>query len=172
MSDPNDPLPEKLPEDHPEAVADRKLAILAKGLASGVPIVGGVAAELIGAMLSEPTEQRRREWLQGLVRRVNEMHGDLHRVKAGTPDEAFLAFDFARGIYESENISSVTDEGLGKLTVMFVECMKSANIMVSDIEGRLQIRVVDSTSCSVSIEYDEQCALSGKPIRLHFRTVG
>jgi hypothetical protein len=170
MSDPE--VPFLRPWDESHEAADRKLTLVAKGLLSAIPVVGGAAAELIGHAINQPNEERRRAWLKDLGARVNELRGDVAFLKDSAPDEAFLSFvPNTLAILHCKNISSVADEGTGRLSVMFIAPLKSEHIEVSDLSGAAQVKVVKASSCYVSLEYDER-SLNGRPLKLNFRTVG
>jgi hypothetical protein len=80
-----------VPEEPKKSAADVAYAVT-KAVVSGVPIVGGPAAELVGLVFGPPLEKRREKWLEQLAEAVK---GVQEKVSELTPeklseDEAFV----------------------------------------------------------------------------------
>jgi hypothetical protein len=77
---------------HPKKSAGDVAQGLVKAAVSGVPIVGGPAAELVGMVFGPPLEKRREKWMDDLATVVEELQD---KVEGLTPeklsqDEAFV----------------------------------------------------------------------------------
>jgi len=53
------------------------LHAIAKGALSGIPIGGGVAAEMFGLVLAPPLSKRRDMWFESLAERLKAIEGKL-----------------------------------------------------------------------------------------------
>ncbi len=72
-----------VPEEPKKSAGDLAYA-MAKAAVSGVPVVGGPAAELLGAVFGPPLEKRREKWLEQLAGAVNEIQEKMSEL---TPEK-------------------------------------------------------------------------------------
>jgi hypothetical protein len=73
MSDHQDANDANDPTKMPQATAQEWGLVVAKGLASLIPFVGGPAAEVLGAVIAPQIEKRKVEWLEGIARGLYEL---------------------------------------------------------------------------------------------------
>jgi hypothetical protein len=69
-----------------------KAHALTKGAISGVPAVGGVAAELFALVIASPLERRQSEWAKAVAETVVRLEGEFSKLPEDLAnDEAFLS---------------------------------------------------------------------------------
>lgn len=110
----------QIPEEPKQSGSDAVYALV-RAAASAVPLVGGPAVELFGAIVAPPMERRRQRWFQQIADAIAELQATVANL---TPEKLSQNDIFVTSLLHSTQIASRTheEEKLEALRNALVNC--------------------------------------------------
>lgn len=157
----------------PNSLADDRIAAIIKGLISGVPVVGGLIAELFAQIRSEPHEERRAELLAHLAQRLAEIQSEVSDLKRQSPSPGvtgYIELDLSNGlpeILDSQNVTSIDDDGTNDFAVNLATVAETDSLTLIEVGGRQPIEDWQATRSQVNFRLKPSSKPRGR-VRLAF----